>query len=509
MNDIMGDEQWWRHTSRPTKFFYSEDMRRFYKVNCLSARGRIIGARLAQTTPAMGGSAPSGPAGSSNQASIDQPESPTKSRLHSYSSGRDSIGSAPPLKSAVGGVLAGASGGQAATPALPYNPMLPHPGALWPTSQPGVKLAKGASEWICQMCTRIVTMIEKVKPGEPELQEESPGSGTATRAGTPTVNFKKRLFVQYLWRNAKMGEKSRVQKEFDPRRQRLLQFVTDTAARKRMTGAVGNWRGKTDSEPGSKVTSSSSISQIQYHMGVGSIPIPVFCVQSKPFDVQSTLEKTVRCPVKYLSRAPPMMVVENYCFVVDGDAVDLDDIMQEKSGCQWWKNTATTIRYYSSETLRTFYQVTMLMSKGEMRSAYKTRRKTGGGMDQVPLEKVFRVLRSFSYWKTCKSFHRIVSLVSPVTEKGEQMYGFNKRIFVQYFWRTKKDEDRKKVAFEYAASLDSHTKGQRSSSVSTVGARSWNSSRTSSTRENSPRSSLFRRKRRKSAENVPEAPKFI
>jgi hypothetical protein len=46
--------------------------------------------------------------------------------------------------------------------------------------------------------------------------------------------FKRRLFVQYLWRNAKALEKARVQREFDPRRQRLLRFVTDPANRKRV-----------------------------------------------------------------------------------------------------------------------------------------------------------------------------------------------------------------------------------------------------------------------------------
>lgn len=28
LSDIMGDDQWWRHTSRPTKYFYSEDLKR-------------------------------------------------------------------------------------------------------------------------------------------------------------------------------------------------------------------------------------------------------------------------------------------------------------------------------------------------------------------------------------------------------------------------------------------------------------------------------------------------
>jgi hypothetical protein len=47
-------------------------------------------------------------------------------------------------------------------------------------------------------------------------------------------DFKRRLFVQYIWRNAKQAEKARVAREFDPRRQRLLRFIADPAARKRI-----------------------------------------------------------------------------------------------------------------------------------------------------------------------------------------------------------------------------------------------------------------------------------
>ncbi|KAK5972520.1 hypothetical protein GCK32_022871, partial [Trichostrongylus colubriformis] len=79
------------------------------------------------------------------------------------------------------------------------------------------KVIRFYSFWkTCTSFHRIVTMIDRV---------------TDDRNVNP--DFKKRLFVQYLWRNAKPVEKARVQKEFDPRRQRLLRFVTDPAARKR------------------------------------------------------------------------------------------------------------------------------------------------------------------------------------------------------------------------------------------------------------------------------------
>ncbi|EPB68512.1 hypothetical protein ANCCEY_12398 [Ancylostoma ceylanicum] len=79
------------------------------------------------------------------------------------------------------------------------------------------KVIRFYSFWkTCTSFHRIVTMIDRV---------------TDDRHANP--DFKKRLFVQYLWRNAKAVEKARVQKEFDPRRQRLLRFVTDPSARKR------------------------------------------------------------------------------------------------------------------------------------------------------------------------------------------------------------------------------------------------------------------------------------
>ncbi len=80
------------------------------------------------------------------------------------------------------------------------------------------KVIRFYSFWkTCTAFHRIVTMIDKANDDK-----------------NANPDFKKRLFVQYLWRNAKANEKARVQKEFDPRRQRLLRFVTDPASRKRV-----------------------------------------------------------------------------------------------------------------------------------------------------------------------------------------------------------------------------------------------------------------------------------
>ncbi|VDM24803.1 unnamed protein product [Toxocara canis] len=124
-----------------------------------------------------------------------------------------------------------------------------------------------------------------------------------------------------------------------------------------------------------------------YHMGLGESQVPVFATDSRAFDVRSALRNALTCPVKYISRLPPTMVSENYCFVVDGDAVSMDAINAGSE--QWWKGTGTTIRYYYSEELKKFYQVNALLSRGEVRCAYKVKGR-GGGMEQVPLDRIFK-----------------------------------------------------------------------------------------------------------------------
>ncbi|VDM24804.1 unnamed protein product [Toxocara canis] len=172
MGDIMGDDHWWRHTSRPTKYFYSEDLRKFVKVNCITAKGKVISAKLVASSPSV------------------------MSPLHA------STASSTPRSS-----LSGASSRNSSAR-----------GEKVPLSHV-YKVVRFYSFWrTCTSFHRIVTMIDKVNADD---RHSNPG-------------FKKRLFVQYLWRNAKAAEKMRVQKEFDPRRQRLLRFVADPTSRKRV-----------------------------------------------------------------------------------------------------------------------------------------------------------------------------------------------------------------------------------------------------------------------------------
>ncbi|CAJ0576425.1 unnamed protein product, partial [Mesorhabditis spiculigera] len=175
MGDIMGDDQWWRHTSRPTKYFYSDDLKKFHRVNCITAKGKVISAVLA-----------------SGSMSLDRAmQSP-------------SMSSTP--RSSVSGASSRTTG---------------HSRADQVPLEHVYKVIRFYSFWkTCTSFHRIVTMIDKVIGGE----------------GSPHPEFKKRLFVQYLWRNAKPVDKARVQREFDPRRQRLLRFVTDPQAKKAMPG---------------------------------------------------------------------------------------------------------------------------------------------------------------------------------------------------------------------------------------------------------------------------------
>uniref|UniRef100_A0A0R3QEQ4 Dendrocyte expressed seven transmembrane protein n=1 Tax=Brugia timori TaxID=42155 RepID=A0A0R3QEQ4_9BILA len=86
-----------------------------------------------------------------------------------------------------------------------------------------------------------------------------------------------------------------------------------------------------------------------------------------------------------------------------------------------------------------------------LRCAY-ARRGRAASIEPIPLEQIFRVSRIYSHWKTCISFHRIISCISPVTKNATEVYGFQKRIFVQYLWRTEKREEKRRVAREYRTS---------------------------------------------------------
>ncbi|WKX97943.1 hypothetical protein Q1695_013556 [Nippostrongylus brasiliensis] len=201
--------------------------------------------------------------------------------------------------------------------------------------------------------------------------------------------------------------------------------------------------------------------EVLYHYGDSCEPIPVYSVDETPLDGPSTLTNALSCPVQYISKVPPSLVTDNYCFICDGDEVSVEDILTE---CQWWKQTSSSTRFYSSDNMTTFHQVTLLTCRGETRGAYRARLR-GGGIAKVSLHKVFRVSRVFSSWRTCPGFHRIVSTINPITEGGEIAYKFKKRIFIQYFWRAEKPHDRALVTKEYLDFRSSSSASPRNSLI--------------------------------------------
>ncbi len=62
--------------------------------------------------------------------------------------------------------------------------------------------------------------------------------------------------------------------------------------------------------------------------------------------------------MKYLSKVPPVLVTDNYSFVLDGDSVAVKEILSSQEATEWWKSTSKSVKYYcSDETLKTFYPV--------------------------------------------------------------------------------------------------------------------------------------------------------
>ena len=209
MGDIMGDDQWWRHTSRPTKYFYSDDLKKFYKVTVITAKGKIISARLAGGQTISTGPSPSGPPSIASGYTLSGP---------SYAGPGSSK---PYLTVESAASYPGTSiHSTATTPrtSMSVGSSKGHRGEKVPLDHV-YKVIRFYSFWkTCTSFHRIVTMIDTVTSEDKNENKI----------------FKKRLFVQYLWRNAKPYEKARVQKEFDPRRQRLLRFVADPEERKKV-----------------------------------------------------------------------------------------------------------------------------------------------------------------------------------------------------------------------------------------------------------------------------------
>ncbi|CAB3405247.1 unnamed protein product [Caenorhabditis bovis] len=450
MGDILGDDQWWRHTSRPTKYFYSEDLRQFHRVNCITAKGKVITAKLA--------------------TQIHQPSTSMSHHQNLASAAASSsMNSQPQHHSMTNTPRSSISG---ATFHSTPNRSAHHDANKVPLSNV-YKVIRFYSFWkTCTSFHRIVTMIDKV------VDEPS-----STPAGGNT--FKKRLFVQYLWRNAKAVEKARVQKEFDPRRQRLLRFVTDPAARKRFqkifveddlfADIIDDNDNESESEEENGFSDDESQNnidpqrprrrqkvEIMTHPGKGGQAIPVYSNDDEhPLDGPHTILHAVQCPKKLVAPTAPSDVVDTSCFVCDGNLVTIQMIEDDSDNIHW-KPTMSTTHYYATDNWKDdFYRVTPLMCRGGLRGAYRVDPKSRGKIKRVDIVRVYRVTRHFSCWKTVPIFHRVISLVEPaipancLTMKQRNLVRANgnkliRRLFVQYFWRCRQSEAlRDQVLREY------------------------------------------------------------
>ena len=192
--------------------------------------------------------------------------------------------------------------------------------------------------------------------------------------------------------------------------------------------------------------------------------LPVYSHDAEPVQPEDALLKALSCPPPLLAHQPPTMVTENYCFVIDANAVSFNQLLNE----EMWRPTSSPVRYYFSEDLKSFQRVNIVLVRGKVISAVLRTKRTDGKKKRsridhkpVPLDKVFRVSRHFSHWRTCSKFHKIVSKVSPIQETApdpstwgsEAADEMPRRIFVQYLWREAKESEKLRVALEYDASL--------------------------------------------------------
>lgn len=340
--------------------------------------------------------------------------------------------------------------------------------------------------------------------------------------------------------------------------------------------------------------------------------LPVFSVSMRTVETEEAMQSVLQCPEQCLSAEIPQMVTENYCFVVDGDNVKVNDITKDDN---WWRPTGKPTKYYFSDDLKTFQRVNMILVKGKVISArlatmksvsmgrsfslsshssphppepkspgtnsgtpvhrmmlrhrkseefrepifehgyprptppasparggfrqrktedpfhsadvakrplrasiasqhhsqesrdsssehipehlhhpshsailrsrstfiqskvhdpkegsleslhhavesspsFPLHKITGAGSiryhkphesNEVPLEKVYKVTRFYSFWKSCTSFHRIITVIAPLSETNINPQ-FKRRIFVQYLWRNAKESDKIRVSKEF------------------------------------------------------------
>lgn len=162
------------------------------------------------------------------------------------------------------------------------------------------------------------------------------------------------------------------------------------------------------------------------------------------------------------------MVDDNFCFIVDGQYISNSDMLGDS---KWWRHTSKPTKYFYSDNMRTFHKVSCISTKGKIIAAKITSNRmelrrssvvfasrdsvclpspynSPQRGEQIPLSRVYKIMRFYSFWKTCTSFHRIVTLMEKITDDPSNET-FKKRFFVQYLWRNVKPSEKARVKKEY------------------------------------------------------------
>uniref|UniRef100_A0A158Q8T3 Uncharacterized protein n=1 Tax=Elaeophora elaphi TaxID=1147741 RepID=A0A158Q8T3_9BILA len=207
--------------------------------------------------------------------------------------------------------------------------------------------------------------------------------------------------------------------------------------------------------------------------------IPIHSLNQKTVETENVLQSLLDAPESIIShKLPPGVVDDNYCFVIDGETIESEAILHDDIH---WSHTSRPTQYFYSDDLRNFHRVNCIKAKGkiiamkilgsqaQMFNALCSNRSTpihqsrsidcilprsissisGYRRDAVPLVQVYVVTRIYSFWKTCPSFRRIVTLLDRVNENGVENMHFQKRIFVQHIWRNTKQSDKERVKYEF------------------------------------------------------------
>ncbi|EFO14752.1 hypothetical protein LOAG_13762 [Loa loa] len=207
--------------------------------------------------------------------------------------------------------------------------------------------------------------------------------------------------------------------------------------------------------------------------------IPIHSIHQKTVETENALQNLLNAPESIISHnLPPVVVDDNYCFVIDGETIGSEAILHDDIH---WSHTSRSTQYFYLDNLRNFYRVNCIKARGkiiaakiigsqaqtfnalhstrstpiqqsgtlDLMPARSTSTISGFRHDTIPLVQVYVVTRIYSFWKTYPSFRRIITLLDRVNKNEMDNGHFQKRIFVQYIWRDTKQSDKDRVKDEF------------------------------------------------------------